>query len=320
LEALFRVEALDDLRELLGSDAEDDPELSGLYYPDTDTLAAIVARFGVAFDPGQRQTRLYNLAIRGNLPYLFHSGYELPLLLDGTKKFGFVDHTYPPSRHDDEDSFDHYVAAGILHKEEEIRPFDRPVVRKDGTRLNGARCVYYTQKGEEWRINASRLLWSSNQPWDATLERLWSMVFGYEEWQTDYWIRHNRERSGAWSGIPIYCSVSKNQLDAIEATAFRAFPSVDTSPLFFRMSQERPTYDEALKLMAPGSLALVRANVWGGFLVNVKKGQTGPVYEIQSTQLPELNQNIVGLPELVVRLPKPVDLVAIAPAEAASSA
>jgi hypothetical protein len=131
------------------------------------------------------------MAICGRLPYLFHSGYELPLLLDGTKKFGFVDHTYPPLKHEDEDLFDHHVAEGSLHKEEEVNPFDKPVYR-NGTILEGARRVYYTPKGEEWRINTNRLLWSLEQPWDATLERLWSMVFGYEEWQTNYWIRHNR--------------------------------------------------------------------------------------------------------------------------------
>jgi len=301
LEALFDVASLEDIRVLLGPQAAGDPELHQLYYPTVDQLRMIIDRFDVPFDPGGRPVRLHNLEIRGRLPYLFHSGYELALLLDGTKQFGFVDHFYPPYRHEEEDLFDLHVSHGVLHKEAELEPWDPPVYKQDGRVCEGFRRVYYTRKDEEWRIAAHRLLWSTRQPWDATHERLWSMVFGYEDWQTDYWIAYNRERSGGWSGIPIYCSVNTEQLEALEAVAFRAFPRVIGEPLTFARSDERPTESEAMNLLAPDGVALVRANIRGRFLLEITREQPGPHFVVPTERHSEFNRNIVGLPELIVR-------------------
>ena len=101
------------------------------------------------------------------MPYLVHSGYELSLFLDGTKQFGCADHVYPPHRHEAEDLFDRSVTEGVLHKEVFVEPWNPPVKRKSGCISEGYRRVYYTRKGEEWRIAAWSLLWSAagKQPW-----------------------------------------------------------------------------------------------------------------------------------------------------------
>src|SRR5215216_567814 len=57
-ETMFVVERLAELQTLLGAVADDDPVLEMVYTLDADDLDAINHRFGLAFDPGERVTRL----------------------------------------------------------------------------------------------------------------------------------------------------------------------------------------------------------------------------------------------------------------------
>lgn len=53
VQALLHVTDLEALRAILGETADDDPELQQAYQLDDEELAAVVAKFNVAFDPGQ---------------------------------------------------------------------------------------------------------------------------------------------------------------------------------------------------------------------------------------------------------------------------
>jgi hypothetical protein len=198
LEAMFRVDNLDELRTVLGSCAADDPELEKSYSIDPQGLARIGERFGVEFDRGRWPVYLQAWHPFREFPYLVHGGYELFLLLYGTKKLARFNEPYPPKTHDGEDVFDRYVAEGLLYKEVYIEPFASPVRVQS---IEGLREVYYTQKGEEWRIPASRLLWAAAAKWrwNEGFERLEGMLFGYEEWQIDWWIDHCRKRGARWA-------------------------------------------------------------------------------------------------------------------------
>jgi hypothetical protein len=99
-------------------------------------------------------------------PYLIHTGYELPLLLDGRKKLAFMSHYYPPATFEGEDRFDHWVARGVLHREEVVEPFEKPIKG-----FLGSRTAFYTPKGEEWRIPAHQLIWDAASK-SGGLERL----------------------------------------------------------------------------------------------------------------------------------------------------
>lgn len=199
LEAAFHVSALDDLRAVLGPCADDDPDLCRSYTLDSAELAAIRERFGVAFDPHGHQVQLDPWHSLREVPYLVHTRYELALLLDGTKPFARMGDAYPPHRHYDEDRFDRYVAEGLLHKEVCIEPFATPHTTKDGQVFEGLREVYYTHKGEEWRIRAWKLIFAASRKsgWNEDFERLEGMLYGYEEWQMDWWIGHLRERQAS---------------------------------------------------------------------------------------------------------------------------
>jgi hypothetical protein len=201
LEAMFSVANLDDLRATLGPCAADDPELERWYSIESNNLARISERFGVEFEPGDRPMYLQGWDRFRTFPYLVHGGYELFLLLYGAKKLARFNDPYPPVHHDGEDLFDRHVAEGQLYKEVYIEPFASPVRPNDGQIVEGLREVYYTPKGEEWRIPASRLLWAAAAKfrWNEGFERLEGMLFGYEEWQIDWWIAHCRERGARWA-------------------------------------------------------------------------------------------------------------------------
>jgi hypothetical protein len=195
-EACFGVGSLDELRTIL-DDAGDDPELERSYILDPTQLAAINARFGTSFDPEGREVWLTPWHSVRNVPYLVHTGYELPLLLEGKKQLARFHEVYPPHHHFCEEKFDRYVTEGVLHKEVAVEPFERPKKLWDGRLIDGARIVYYTRKGEEWRIPATELLWAAivKSGWSFDFERLEGMLYGYEDWQNEWWIANLRKRS-----------------------------------------------------------------------------------------------------------------------------
>jgi hypothetical protein len=162
LQTRLPVTDLQPLRQMLGEAAADDPELEQDYILDLDQFAAITARFNVRLDVEGLASRdltifLFRSRRSDKIPYLIHGGYELPLLLDGRKKLARFSDYYPPMKFEGESRFDHWVAEGVLHREEVDEPFDPPEQTPRGT-WNGHRTVYYTRKGEEWRIPAMKLV------------------------------------------------------------------------------------------------------------------------------------------------------------------
>src|SRR5438046_493332 len=154
LQAMLAIDDLDPLRAILGGMADGDPELEWIYHLDDHELAAVATKFNVAFDAAQLDSNeldfnLFRWRQRDQTPYLVHTGYELPLLLDGRKKLARMSNMYPPMTFQGEDRFDDWVAKGVLHREDVDEPFDAPVTTSRGRTCLGQRTVYYTPKGEE---------------------------------------------------------------------------------------------------------------------------------------------------------------------------
>jgi hypothetical protein len=304
LEAMFLVTELEDLRSLLDIDASDDPELERWYALDATELATITERFGVAFDPEGREVRLGSWHSTHHVPYLVHTGYELPLLLEGRKQLARFGEAYPPDLHFDEEKFDRYVAEGALQKEVVVEPFERPHDRKDGRVFEGIRTVYYTRKGEEWRIPASKLIWAAAAKckWNDDFERLQGVLFGYEEWQNDWWIADLRKRRRRFGCLPVYRAVSAEDLAWIEAAGYRALPPTDDSALAVSLLYEQPDDNAAQCLMeCTGAIALVQLSVRSLPFLDLVDGQSGPDYAVPAARIKDLNRNIVGEIEIVAR-------------------
>jgi len=205
LEAMFEVADLEGLRAALGLDADDDPELRGNYPLDAGEPIKITNQFGVEFDPGDRTVQLVPWHSLRTVPYLVHTNFELFLLINGTKQFARELELYPPHQHFQEELFDRFVSEGLLHKEVFVVPFPEPITLKGGRIYEGEREVCYTRKKQEWRIPAWRLIRAAFQKsrWNDDFERLEGILFGYEEWQMDWWIAHIREnRSAAQKTAP----------------------------------------------------------------------------------------------------------------------
>jgi hypothetical protein len=193
LEAMFEVADLGRLRAILG--LPDDSDLAIGDTIENAALTEITKQFSVPFDPGGRAVRLASWHWLRMVPYLVHTNFELLLLINGTKQFARELDLYPPHQHFNEDLFDRFVLEGVLHKEVFLDPSPAPIKPRDGRIYDGSREVCYTRKGQEWRIPAWRLIRAASQKsgWNDHFERLQGMLFGYEEWQMDWWIAHIQE-------------------------------------------------------------------------------------------------------------------------------
>lgn len=296
-ETMFETDRLDELRALLGPDAEDDADFQKFYWLDPEDITAICERFDIRFDAGGWQTTLRKYVASRDFPYLIHAGYELPLMLDGRKKFARIDQEYPPNEHLYEDRFDHYVAQGLLHKEVDVEPFGERLGRFDGLRT-----VYYTPKGEEWRIQAWRLVEKASKRggWNDTLERLEGMLFGYEDWQNDWWEEHRRKKGHQYGSSLLYVALAPFEMAAVEVSGFRALPAVDRSITVISSSEDDLTGEERQQLVADvdGSVVVrfrVKTRAFLGLVTTMRERS----HRLRSDQIKDLNGLILEKIEVV---------------------
>jgi len=298
LQARFLADDLEALRSILGERANDDFALRHQYLLENDELAAVTERFCVAFDPTELQYQpadifLFRKRPILEAPYLIHTGYELPLLIDGRKKLARLSDVYPPLTFEGENRFDHWVAEGFLHKEEVLDPFG-PHIKK----WSGHRTVYYTPKGEEWRISASKLIlgeFGRTGDWGETHERIEGLLYGYEDWQNDWWIESLTSRGRSFNGFSLCCAVTSVGIAWMELAGFRALPPIRGSTLdiaSYDPDTEMEMHDFMLK--TPSSVALVRFNVLGRHLLPIFDLHRGGPWEVPGDRIPDLNRHIRG--------------------------
>lgn len=292
-EAMFEVERLEELREVLGSAAEDDPDLEYFYTLEPDDVAEISQRFGVGFDLQGRTACLYKwTSFFREVPYLVHTGYELPLMLDGRKQFARMF-----------EYFDPFVAQGLLHKEVDIQKFDEPIHSR-GRVLEGIRRVYYTRKGEEWRISAWRLVEAASHKvgWNDTFERLEGMLFGYEDWQNDWWSEQLRQRKRQFGTLVVHLVVSASELVGIENTGYRALPPMNRTLHLVSDFEEDPDDKEPLRLMeGDGAVALVRLRAKVKAFLDLVGTKQDRFHQLPPDRIKDLNRLLVEDIEIVTK-------------------
>jgi hypothetical protein len=302
-EAMFAVARLDELRHILGEAADNDPELEMHYRLEPAEVAAIGRRFDVPFDPGGREAWLCPWKrMRDDIPYLVHTGYELPLMLEGRKQFARMGgEYYPPHRHWNEDRFDHYVAQGLLHKEVELAPFGEPYRTKSGHTVEGLRTVYYALKGQEWRIDAWKLISkASKEGWNDTFERLEGMLFGYEGWQNDWWIEHLRRQRSKFGTLLVYLAMTAEELAAVAALGHRSLPPVRRSlELFVAFTEDSSDDEHRHSLKTSDRHTLVRLRVKARAFLDLIGNKQAAVHELPADRILELNRLILEAIEVV---------------------
>jgi hypothetical protein len=316
LQAMFAVDDPQALRAILGEMANEDPEQEWTYYLDDEELAAIVVKFNVGFDPAQLDSKNLDICLFRSrprdraLPYLAHTGYELPLQVAGRKKLARMRNEYSPMTFEGEDRFDHWVAEGVLHREEVNEPYDPPYRTFRGQTYLGHRTVYYTPKGEEWRIPAMRLIWHAADKaggWNEYFERLEGMLFGYEDWQNDWWIKDGMSGRG-FGGASFCCAVTPEGLAWIERAGFRALPPIDRPvPTIMLYDRETETDLYAAMLKDPDSAAVVRFSMFGGDFGKFWELPRGGPWDLPAGRIAEFNSFLRRSVEIVARWDGAVD-------------
>ena len=305
-ETLIVIERPEELRTLLNLSAEEDPGLEMSYRLEAHEAAAIVRHFGVQFASLDRETYLHPWRTLREVPYLVHTGFELALMVDGRKQLTHMMEVYPPEKHFGEDRFDRCVAAGILHKEVELELFPESHERKDGSVLKGMRTVYYTRRGEEWRVQAFRLIRmaSGRSGWNEHYERLEGMLFGYEAWQVDWWIDDLRRRNKVFGTIVVWMAVDATTLSGIEFAACRAVSRPTANVRLVFSLDEPPDEGELGSLMeAAEAVALVKFRAKARHFLELigASAENKPFYELPPELIADLNRLIVGEIEVVAR-------------------
>lgn len=303
-ETMFTVERPEKLRSILGEAASEDPDLDFFYTLEPEELTAINQAFGISFDPQGRTICLYKWTRhrRQEVPYLIHTGYELALMVDGRKPLTWISMEYPPLSHHNESRFDHYVAEGMLHKEVELEPFSSPHQMKSGRVLEGIRSVYYTLKGEEWRIAAWKLVYkaSTKGGWNNSFERLQGMLLGYADWQNDWWIDDIRRREREFGTLLAYIVVTPDQLAAIEHSAFRAMPMA-VGGLRIAVSLEAEDDKELQLLKTAEAPVLVKVRIKARQFFDLVGFKQATRHELPADRIKDLNRAIVGEIEVISR-------------------
>lgn len=292
-ETMFAVERLEDLQALLGPDAQRDPEIQMRYWLEPEDLATISQRFGVTFDAGDRDVLRWH-SIR-EPPYLVHTGYELPLLLDGRKKLARFHQEYPPHQHGWEEEFDRFVAQGLLHEEVDVERFDKPHRFASGHVIEGLRTAWYTSKGEEWRIQAFRLIQKTRIGWNDTLERLEGMLYGYEDWQNDWWADYHRRKLHQYGTSLVYAALTSSELAKVEHSGFRALPALDRSLPVISSFEDDLTDDERWQL---GS-TLIRFRVKAGLFLQLTDNPRERGHALRADQVKDVNDLLLDKIEVV---------------------
>lgn len=180
LEARLRISNVDALRTIIGKAANDDPDLGRSYVLDTAELDAVAALSDPPFKPDWCLTTLMPWQVLRNVPYLIHTGFELPLMLEGRKPLAvFCDSAEWLKR--ELRVYDGFVRQG--------RFVTRVITRDD------LREVYFALPDHEWRIDAYIQLQNdtaADGTWDDSHERRQGELLRYEDWQNDWWIANRK--------------------------------------------------------------------------------------------------------------------------------
>lgn len=296
-ETMFTVDRPDELRALIGIDAEDDPNFEMHYRLEPREITAVTRHFGLGFDPAGRETELFKWNDRPMPPYLVHTNYELVLMVEGRKPLARIDWVYPPDTFPGEDRFDRYVSGGLLHKEVELVPFAKPIP-SNGLVVQGSRTVYYTLKGEEWRVPAWKLVAEAARKvgWNDSFERLEGMLLGYEEWQNDWWAAERRRNQEQFGKLLLHLAVTREELAVTKSAGHRALPSGRRTLRILGAATAEVDDDQRAWLMTgEGLVALVRFRVKAHvFLTQVATDPQAARHELPPERIEDLNRLIEG--------------------------
>lgn len=170
------------------------------------------------------------------------------------------------------------------------------------------RYVYYTLKGEEWRVQAMEFLWEAGTAvggggWNEHHERLEGMLFGYEHWQNNWWIEEANRKNGGIGGLAFCCAVDAEGLEWMRLAGYRALPPVGPDEFQVRL-WERDSKKNMADFLTQDetSVALARFKVSPKAqrdLFCIGRRMPSP-FVVRRDQVPEINFNLVRQIDIVL--------------------
>ena len=307
LQIRFETDDFEKLCQCAVIDLERDPQLDRGYLLAPAEVAAVCKAFEIEFEHASREAFLRKHTGHGDdIPYLIHTGYELALMVQGRKPYAFIefDSANAPSV-TRKTRFDAYVTKGVLRAHEEI--FD--VGGQPGRRIGQ---TFYAVAGEEWRIPAAEFIRQNiNSHGDGyeNRERLQGALLGYERWQNDWWIDHLAKSGLTLYGAPLICKIDRSQHDWLAHAGFRALPpfGASTFTLHSPQSLDEQTMERAME-EDPHIEAFVQFNVGLRHLMHAADFRTAGPYEIPTSLIPTINQNLSRAVRVLIQRPSLPDL------------
>ena len=118
-------------------------------------------------------------------------------------------------------------------------------------------------------------------------------MFGYEDWQNDIWIERNKGLGGSFSGISLCCPVDEEELKWIEFAGFRALLSfADGKVCITSFDADADKEMLAFASMKQSSVALVRFNVLGRYLIDFFDDPRKGTWQLAGDRVPKFNQRL----------------------------
>ena len=77
------------------------------------------------------------------------------------------------------------------------------------------------------------------------------MLYGYEDWQNDWWAEHHRRKHHQYGTSLVYAALTSSELAEVEHSGFRALPSLDRSLPVISSFEDELTEDERRQLDRP---------------------------------------------------------------------
>lgn len=171
------------------------------YQLDRKDLTLLASAVGLALPATGEEVLLRRPDGLETVPYLVHTGYELPLMLEGRKPFAFFsDDAVSPWLAETKELFAPHVAAGTLV----LDAFE--FARMCPTTTGGEkeqRTLYlaYALPGQEWRFERFRQrcnrLFFDWRPWTVEAEREEGLLLGYSEEQCSWWLANRFRKTAA---------------------------------------------------------------------------------------------------------------------------
>ncbi len=148
-----------------------------------------------------------------------------------------------------------------------------------------------------------KLIWAAAPKtggWNETYERLEGMLFGYEDWQNDWWAEQQKRRGGSFYGVPFCSAVTAAGLAFIESTGCKALLPADDIILqpFDHEDADQP---ERCLASDPQAIAVVRFGAAPRFITGIIDYKTGGPWRVPAGKIPSLNSKIRGSIEIVLQ-------------------